>query len=637
MIRVEGLSRSFGAVRAVDGVAFEAGDGRITGLLGPNGAGKSTTLRILYTVLRPDSGTASIDGVDVVGDPLATRRCIGVLPHGADIYPQLTARENIAYFGRLHGLEGAALDERVESLVGELDMGGYANRRAKGYSQGERIKVALARALVHAPKNLLLDEPTNGLDVMATRALRALILRLRAAGHCILFSSHVMQEVAALCDDIVIVDKGRVVAAGTPEALQGAVRVRDARGRLRRRDRRLAGTRMISTIRTVMQKELRESLRDRRTLVNSLLIGPILAPLFFILILKLALARSVSTEDEPAPVTVVNAAAAPNFVQQLRERGLEVSLREGTEADIRRWIADQNDLVVICRPAGLRRALHARASPRPCRCTPTARTPRPASTRRACARRSPATRRWSGALRLQARGVSPTVIQPVVIDDIDVSTPSARATLMLGMLSYVILLATLMGGLYLAIDATAGERERGSLESLLTLPVVREHLIYGKIAATTVMMLVSLALVATSVSFSLKALPLETFGMTANFGPGVVWRVFLAVAPFALVAASILTVVASFTRTYKEAQSWLGLVLIVPTVPIAIASVLDVAPRASLMLVPSLSQHLLIQGLIRGEPLPVAWALLATASCLALGLALAWLAGRLYRREAILG
>jgi sodium transport system ATP-binding protein len=220
MIRVEGLSRSFGAVRAVDGATFEAGDGRITGLLGPNGAGKSTTLRILYTVLRPDSGTASIDGVDVVGDPLSARRSIGVLPHGANIYPQLTARENIAYFGRLHGLQGAALDQRIEALIAELEMGDYAQRRAKGYSQGERIKVALARALVHAPRNLLLDEPTNGLDVMATRALRALILRLRAAGHCILFSSHVMQEVAALCDDIVIVDKGRVVAAGTPDALK---------------------------------------------------------------------------------------------------------------------------------------------------------------------------------------------------------------------------------------------------------------------------------------------------------------------------------------------------------------------------------------------------------------------------------
>jgi sodium transport system permease protein len=228
-------------------------------------------------------------------------------------------------------------------------------------------------------------------------------------------------------------------------------------------------------------------------------------------------------------------------------------------------------------------------------------------------------------------------VQPIVIDDIDVSTPSARATLVLGMLSYVILLATLIGGLYLAIDATAGERERGSLESLLTVPVVREHLIYGKIAATAVMMLAALAAVAASVAVSLRAVPLETFGMSANFGPGVVWKVFLTVAPFALVAAAILTVVASFTRTYKEAQSWLGIVLLVPTVPIAVASVLAVAPQAPLMLVPSLSQHLLIQGLIRGEPLPAAWALLAAASCLALGLALAWLAGRLYRREAILG
>jgi sodium transport system ATP-binding protein len=221
VIRVEGLTRSFGTVRAVDGVGFEAQDGRITGLLGPNGAGKSTTLRILYTVLRPDGGRASIDGVDVVADPLAARRRIGVLPHGAGIYPQLSARENIAYFARLHGLAGAALARRVEELVAELEIGSYAGRRARGFSQGERIKVALARALVHAPRNLLLDEPTNGLDVMATRALRALILRLKAAGHCILFSSHVMQEVTALCDDVVIIHQGRVVAAGTPEALRG--------------------------------------------------------------------------------------------------------------------------------------------------------------------------------------------------------------------------------------------------------------------------------------------------------------------------------------------------------------------------------------------------------------------------------
>jgi len=220
MIAASGLTRSFGAIRAIDGVAFEAQDGRITGLLGPNGAGKSTTLRILYTVLLPDAGIATVDGIDVAADPLATRRAIGVLPHSSGIYPQLTARENIAYFGELHGLKGGGLERRVEELLSELEIGGFADRRARGFSQGERIKVALARALVHQPKNLLLDEPTNGLDVMATRALRALILRLRAAGHCVLFSSHVMQEVAALCDDIVIIDHGRVVAAGTPDSLR---------------------------------------------------------------------------------------------------------------------------------------------------------------------------------------------------------------------------------------------------------------------------------------------------------------------------------------------------------------------------------------------------------------------------------
>ena len=393
---------------------------------------------------------------------------------------------------------------------------------------------------------------------------------------------------------------------------------------------------MIATIRAVMQKELRETFRDRRTLVNSLLIGPVFAPLLFILVLKLALARSVESQDELAPVTVVNATAAPNLVQQLRESALEVTLREGTEADIRRWIAEQNSLVVLRVPESFG-GRFAAGEPAPVQLYADGAD---AKSGKHAARLRAAISAYAariGGLRLQARGISPVVVQPVVVDDIDVSTPSARATLVLGMLSYVILLATLMGGLYLAIDATAGERERGSLEPLLTVPVAREHLIYGKIAATAVMMLVALTLVAVAIAVSLEAVPLETFGMTANFGPGVVWRVFLTAAPFALVAAAILTVVASFTRTYREAQSWLGILLLVPTVPIAIASVLSVEPQARLMLVPSLAQHLLIQGLIRGEPLPAAWAALAATACVALGIALAWLAGRLYRREAILG
>ncbi len=219
MIEVQGIAKRFGAVQAVAGVSFTAPDGRITGLLGPNGAGKSTTLRVLYTMLKPDSGGAQIDGVDVVANPLEARRRIGVLPHAAGIYQNLTARENVRYFGELHGLRGPALEQRIEELMTELGMQEFADRRAKGFSQGQRVKVGIARALVHAPRNVLLDEPTNGLDVMATRALRELIRGLKARGHCVLFSSHVMQEVAMLCDDVVIIDHGKVVVAGTPDEL----------------------------------------------------------------------------------------------------------------------------------------------------------------------------------------------------------------------------------------------------------------------------------------------------------------------------------------------------------------------------------------------------------------------------------
>ena len=220
MIEVSGLSKRFGSVVALDDVSFSASDGRITGLLGPNGAGKSTCLRILYTVLKPDAGSASINDVDVVAHPLSARRALGVLPHGAGLYPQLTTRENIAYFGRLHGITEPALSTRVDQLVARLDLEEIAERRAKGFSQGQRTKVALARALVHRPKNLLLDEPTNGLDVMSTLSLRNWLTELKARGHCIVLSSHIMQEVAALCDDIVIVAHGRIVAQGTTETLR---------------------------------------------------------------------------------------------------------------------------------------------------------------------------------------------------------------------------------------------------------------------------------------------------------------------------------------------------------------------------------------------------------------------------------
>ena len=210
MIGVDGIYKSFGAVRAVRGVSFVAPDGKITGLLGPNGAGKSTTLRVLYTVLKPDRGSAVIDGIDVINDSLRARQRIGALPHGSGLYPHLTARENVAYFARLCGIDRSEVDDRVDEIIRLLEIESFAERRTKGFSQGQRTKVSLARALVHDPQNILLDEPSNGLDVMATRSLRHLILKLKDAGRCVLFSSHVMQEVAALCDDVCIIANGQV-------------------------------------------------------------------------------------------------------------------------------------------------------------------------------------------------------------------------------------------------------------------------------------------------------------------------------------------------------------------------------------------------------------------------------------------
>ena len=215
MIEARGLCKRFGTVTAVRDVSLRATDGCITGLLGPNGAGKSTTLRMLYTVLQPDGGQALVDGIDTRLEPLAARRHIGVLTHSAGVYPNLNARENILYFGELQGLGRPERERRADELIDLLEMGDFALRRAKGYSQGQRMKTALARALVHRPRNLLLDEPTNGLDVMAVRNLRQLLLRLREQGHCILFSSHVMQEVASLCEAAVVIGRGTVVASGT--------------------------------------------------------------------------------------------------------------------------------------------------------------------------------------------------------------------------------------------------------------------------------------------------------------------------------------------------------------------------------------------------------------------------------------
>jgi len=219
LIEVEALAKHFGAVQAVRDVSFRAPDGAITALLGPNGAGKTTTLRMIATLVVPTHGKASVDGIDCVADPVAVRARVGVLSDARGLYARLTARENIRYYGELRGMDGAAIAASIERLAGLLELTSLLDRRTDGFSQGERMKVAIARTLVHDPPNVMLDEPTNGLDVMTTRNLREVIRRLREAGKCVLFSSHVMQEVSALCDEIVIVAKGSVVAHGTAEML----------------------------------------------------------------------------------------------------------------------------------------------------------------------------------------------------------------------------------------------------------------------------------------------------------------------------------------------------------------------------------------------------------------------------------
>ena len=220
MIEVKQVAKSFGEIKAVQDVSFQANDGEITGLLGPNGAGKSTTIRMLYGLLQPDQGEVLIDGMVVAENPNEARKQIGALPDAYGLYPRLTARENIRYFAKLQGMKGKELERRLDELEDILDMKDITSRRVDGFSQGQRMKVSIARAIVHRPKHVILDEPTNGLDVMTTRAMRKLILSMKEDGCCVLFSSHIMQEVASLCDKIVIIADGRVVVDGDVEQIR---------------------------------------------------------------------------------------------------------------------------------------------------------------------------------------------------------------------------------------------------------------------------------------------------------------------------------------------------------------------------------------------------------------------------------
>ncbi len=393
---------------------------------------------------------------------------------------------------------------------------------------------------------------------------------------------------------------------------------------------------MISTILTVCRKEVVENSRDRRTLFSSLFFGPLFGPALFALMINVTVSQALSGADEVITLPIIGQAHAPNLVDFLRRGNVEPSaelksLEEAT-ASVREG---EHEIVLVIGPefpANFRSGGDARVT----LVFDQSQTRVNLDARRVRGLLNTYSRQLT-VMRLQARGISPLLLRPITVDDFDVSTATGRSVILLGMLTYFLLFATLMGGFYLAIDSTAGERERGSLEPLLTTPVARADLLLGKMAATISYMLLSLVLTIVGFTVALYFLPLEQLGMSSNFGPVVALKIILILAPFAPLGAALMTLVASFTRTYKEAQTYLGLVLLVPTLPLIIATLLNIRPDFSLMWIPSLSQHLLITELIKAEPLNLGHLGVSTTSTLLMGALLAWLATRLYDRERLLG
>ena len=392
----------------------------------------------------------------------------------------------------------------------------------------------------------------------------------------------------------------------------------------------------MRTLFTVFRKEVLDNIRDRRTMLSALLMGPLFGPLMFAFVINLSVERSLSDAEEPTDLPVMGAENAPNLVRYLESRNINVVAGpESRDAALEAVRTGSHDVVVIISDTfgeQLAEGLPAKIE----LVSDLANTQADREARRA------RNALWSysqeiATLRLTARGISPLVMRPFNIDEVDMSTPSGRSVLLLGMMSYFFIFAMLMGGMYLAIDTTAGERERGSLEPLLALPVTRGILLVGKLAATCLFMALSLALSMLSFYVALNFMPLEKLGMTPNFSLPTVGIAFLVLSPFILLGAAIMTLVASFTKSYREAQTWLSIVLLAPTLPILVVSILTLRPRFEFMFVPSLSQHLLLVDMVKNEPLNTLHVAVSVISTLTLGAILTWICARLYRREGLLG
>jgi sodium transport system permease protein len=387
---------------------------------------------------------------------------------------------------------------------------------------------------------------------------------------------------------------------------------------------------------TVFAKEFLENLRDRRTLFSALLLGPLFGPLLFGLMVSRMLDQSVAESDEPLTLTVSGAEHAPGLVGYLEAHGVKLNKTTLAENEARAAVRAGRAQVVLVIPADYAPRFTA-AIPAPVMLVADSAD---SQTRKISNRARLVLGGYASTisqLRLQIRGVSPLLAVPVAVNEVDVATPTGRAVVVLGFMTYFVLFAVLMGGLYLAIDSTAGERERGSLEALLSLPVARSSLVGGKILATCAYMCFSLALSLTAFVCVFRFVPLEKLGMSANLGAGTALIFFAICLPFVPLGAALMTFVASFTRSYREAQTYLTTVLLVPTLPIAFASIYSLKTHRSLMLIPSLSQHLLMTSVLKDEPIAALDVWVSAAASLAVAIVLMVLTARHWRRETMLG
>lgn len=392
----------------------------------------------------------------------------------------------------------------------------------------------------------------------------------------------------------------------------------------------------MNAILTVMRKEVRETLRDRRSFIASLLFGPILVPGMFAFIVATMMRHDVAQTDAPLEVAVSHAERAPNLMARLREHAVLLVRTQLDDAGAREAVRAGRFKAVLLIPPEYGRQMQSGA-PAPLRLYADSSD---VSAQRDVARLRLLLAQYGSMLarlRLMLRGVDPLLLDAVAVADVDVATPADRSVVVLGTLTLLIVLTMLMAGLHLAIDATAGERERGSLEPLLTVPARREQLIYGKLLASCSFMLLTLSLTIAALAVVLHFTGLERLGMSVNLGPASALAAIGCCAPLAPLGAAFMTIVAAYTRTYREAQTYVGLTLLVPTLPLMFVGVLGLKPSTGLMLIPALGQHFLVTRLLRAEPIPPLHLLLSAGTTLALGGLLTWIAGRLYRRESLLG